>query len=165
MPYWCLNGLDVRGPENDVRTFAGTVGTADCDGCSTSLRLQAVLAAPTGSVYPETWCAQFAKVMVRAEGRICYTFETAWEPPITLLLRVSRVFTALTFTLAYSEPCNDIRSMVSVLDGDLSLHRLPDIGPYPDEAEYADEILLAQDQEDYCQVYDGHVWGLVTASG
>ncbi len=180
MPHWCLNGLEVTGPEDDVQAFsvkaAGEERTYGTSGGARSSFLSFhqlvplpahILAGPYNGQNPEAkmWGvsggAHHPRILAREEGRITYAFETVGIPPLTLLKHVSQDFPTLTFQLAFAEPCKDVRGLISVRQGQVVTESLPYLASPPEEEEYGDEVAFEEALEAYFTSYDDHVWDLV----
>lgn len=51
------------------------------------------------------------------EGELCYTFDTAWSPPVPVVFAMSKKFPKLTFHLAYEESGCDFEGDYEVKAG------------------------------------------------
>src|SRR4051794_35648219 len=122
MPNWCNNTLEVTGTAQDVQRFKDkAVGhhpwSKDPDEPNV-LNFHSLVPVPDSILalpYEDAgydweikhWGCKGGSCEARLEeeeGRLVYTFDTAWSPPIKLFETVAHNWPALRFTLQYEEP-------------------------------------------------------------
>jgi hypothetical protein len=108
MPNWCENDLTATGPEADVRAFVARLDEArdreeDC------LNFEAFLPPEDEHWWNHTgWylrCEVLEPWGSRGSEEVKYslTFDTAWSPPLSVVLAWSAAFPDLEFRLTYFE--------------------------------------------------------------
>ena len=122
MTNWCKNFLRVTGPDEDLARFLKQAAPAE-PGPETktvsppeAFSFQRLVPLPAaggnttdgeGSSPPEEWgCrgdARATEFEVARDGAALYQFETAWNPPMTFLRKVSELWPGLVFLLDYDE--------------------------------------------------------------
>ena len=66
--------------------------------------------------YGTKWDVEGALICL-GKGKLGYTFDSAWAPPAEGILRISKKYPQLTFTLEYDEPGMDFSGVVVVKGG------------------------------------------------
>lgn len=61
-------------------------------------------------------------VLVERPSCLVYYFDTAWSPPIPVVMRMSEMFPMLTFTLEYCEEGIGLEGMLKVRGGKILMH-------------------------------------------
>ncbi|WP_010256899.1 hypothetical protein [Treponema primitia] len=110
MPNWCENRLKAEGDRKDVDTFL-----SDCFSENEYKRktLDFEKIVPLGEPGEDWYEKQYDHWGTNGnisecdieddDGSISVWFETAWSPPIPILKALTKKYTALSFTLEYSE--------------------------------------------------------------
>jgi hypothetical protein len=122
MPNWCNNTLEVTGPNQHVQRFkdkaVGHYPWSKEPDEPNPLNFhslvpipESILAAPYEDAgydwENKYWGCKWGSCETRLQaedGRLVYTFDTAWSPPLELLETVAKDWPALRFVLDYEEP-------------------------------------------------------------
>ena len=144
MPNWCTNKLIVTGEDTLVDEFKNTAEGPDAqvyglDMASdenienSALSFHSLVPIPdetlkgsySGDGYDAEirlwgckWGACYAE-LEEDSGRLQYSFDTAWSPPIPLLLAASDRFPELTFDLQYEDSNVDMFGRIEVRNGNV----------------------------------------------
>lgn len=126
MPNWCFNTLVVTGEKTEVERFKKAVKPTREEETHvvTDLSLEKLYPLPADRDW-YVWCTEHwgtkwdcqAKLESDELGKLTYTFESAWAPPLPWLLHVSRLYPKLNFWLDYEEPDAEVFGTVVVRDG------------------------------------------------
>lgn len=129
MPNWCFNTLVVTGEKTAVERFKKAVKPTREEETHvvTDLSLEKLYLLPGGREW-YTWCTEHwgtkwdveAKLERDEPGKLRYTFESAWVPPLPWLIHVSKQYPSLKFWLDYEEPDAQVVGTVAVQDGHVS---------------------------------------------
>ena len=124
MPNWCNNTLRITGPEADIEAFKKkAVGHSPWhkppEGEEPdALNFHSLLPVPDDVLaagyeaagydwerdhWGCKWGACHAELIDEWDGCVCYSFDTAWSPPIEFCQSVARQWPTLTFILEYEE--------------------------------------------------------------
>jgi hypothetical protein len=122
MPNWCQNSLYIRGPKGEIQRFLDGVKTKDSGfDFNTSAPFPEKFRRGKAEEQADEWCLrnwgtkwriddtsltilEIVKLRGDNEFEVELEFETAWSPPIPVILEASRRFTELEFDLRYSDP-------------------------------------------------------------
>ena len=131
MPNWCINQLEVTGPDADLDRFLeATTSDADDNG-DRHLSFDRLVPMPAEYEQGELWYnwriehwgtkwdlgTDTDSVPVVDDDLIFWEFSTAWAPPEPWLLAASEKFPTLTFTLGYDEPGMCFAGVLTVKNG------------------------------------------------
>jgi hypothetical protein len=122
MPNWCNNTLEVTGPNQDVQRFkdkaVGHYPWLKQQGEPNLLNFHSLVPIPESILalpYEDAgydwenkyWGCKWGSSETRLEsedGRLIYTFDTPWSPPLELFQTVAKEWLTLRFVLEYEEP-------------------------------------------------------------
>lgn len=62
------------------------------------------------------WDADIPSLTVKPSG-LCYHFDTAWSPPVPVVIAAARLFPSLSFELVYCEPGNGFSGIFECCNG------------------------------------------------
>ena len=110
MPNWCINELTVTGPEEALKDFY-----EQAKGESTDLSFDKFFPTPPDLLdgngwydwrinnWGTKWDVEASVQGTPEEGKLLYTFASAWSPPINWLAQVAVLYPELSFHMIYIE--------------------------------------------------------------
>ena len=119
MPNWCMNKLIVAGPKEHLATFQKKVRKG-----KDPFNFQKIIPMPKKLLEEESpnknsgvpdwyvWCLKNWGTkwnvcdvnMTKHDNEIHLNFDTAWSPPIPIIIKLMTMFPKLSFRLTYCEP-------------------------------------------------------------
>ena len=120
MPNWCKNELVISGPAPELERFLNeclTVGQLD---------FERIVPIPEGADWFKFCCEHWGTKWNARETtldhngtRAVLTFDTAWSPPLPVVLAASRQFPTIRFELKYLELDNDFAGVLRAYAGEV----------------------------------------------
>lgn len=144
MPNWCNNKLIVSGKEEEVSKFISEAQAKEDEVIS----LQKLVPMPQeleGTTSPREkknkelekkygadnwydwhclnwgtkWDLYDTEIISRKKRSVQYFFDTAWSPPLTGFVRISRLYPKLKFLLSYDEPGMGFKGEDEIVNGEV----------------------------------------------
>ena len=114
MPNWCMNSLYIRGNKKQIKKFKTRAKDKSND---SDLSMDKIVPEPKKADGTESddwygwrcdnWGTKWdidAHLDAEDDEFLEYSFDSAWSPPSTFIVKASKLFKKLSFLLKYEEP-------------------------------------------------------------